>query len=53
MRADKKLLEGGTLGRCLQTETLTHIRTVFIVIGDFQPFAFLVVPMLQRHAATA
>jgi hypothetical protein len=44
MRADKQLLEGRSLGRRLQAEALADVRPVFIVIGDFQPFAFFIAP---------
>lgn len=35
MRADKELLKGGALGGRMQSEALTNIRAIFIVIGDF------------------
>ncbi len=53
MRANKQLFEGGALGGGLQTEALTDIRPVFIVVGDFQPRALLVAAVLQGHAAAA
>ncbi len=46
MRANKQLFEGGALGGGLQTEALTDIRPVFIVVGDFQPRALLVAAVL-------
>ena len=53
MRADKELLKGGALGGRMQAEALTNIRAIFIVIGDFQPVAFIIRAVLQIHSATA
>ena len=53
VRADKELLNGGALGGGMQAEALADVRAIFIVIGDFQPAAFIIRAVLQIHSATA
>ncbi len=53
MRADKQLFEGCALGGRLDPETLTHVRPVLVVIGDFQPLTFFIGAGLQGHARAA
>ncbi len=53
VRAQEQHLEGFALCGRLQAEPFASAGAIFVIIGGFQPFPFVVLAALQFHSATA